>query len=92
MGADPMTFDVAFIDKGHKAVEKPDPKYPDGTPVNLAPNAVVKTCCRNLPYPAPRCGFYVVTCRTCGFDAIISVAGRPDDPRTITLPCKGRMI
>ena len=87
-----MTFDVAFIDKGHKANCKPDPKYPDGMPVNLAPNPIVKTCTRNLPYPAPRCGLYVVTCRQCGFDAILTVAGRPDDPNMVTMPCRGRMI
>ena len=45
-------------------------------------------CCMNLPYPAPRCGVYVIICRKCGFKAVITIAGRPDDPRTVTLPCK----
>lgn len=83
-----MTIDVRFIDAGRTAQEKPDPKFPEGMPVNLAPHALAKTCTRNLPYPAPRCGQYSIRCRVCGFTAIITVAGRADDPRIITMPCK----
>lgn len=84
-----MTIDVRFLDSGVRPTQKPNPAWPNGTPVNLAADLVlVKTCTRNLPYPAPRCGLYEVECRTCGFRALLTVAGRPDDPNMITLPCK----
>ena len=85
-----MTIDVHFIDSGREPKEKPDPRYPDGMDVSLAQNVIQKTCCRNIPYPAPRCGQYLIKCRTCGFTGLITVAGRPDDPRTIVLPCKAK--
>lgn len=83
-----MTIDVQFISAGRNATEKPDPKFPDGMTVNLAPHALARTCTRNLPYPAPHCGQYAIKCRSCGLTAIVTVAGRPDDPKIVTLPCK----
>ena len=81
-----MTIDVTFLDSGREPQCKSDPKYPDGKAINLGPGGG-KTCTRNLPYPAPRCGQYMLTCKTCGFTGMITVAGRPDDPRIITMPC-----
>lgn len=83
-----MMIDVKFNDSGREPTQPPNPKYPDGIDINLAPHTLAKTCCRNLPYPAPRCGTYSIVCRTCHFTCLVTVAGRPDDPRTITLPCK----
>ena len=83
-----MTIDVTFIDSGVEPTCKPDPRYPNGVAINLASNALQKTCCRNLPYPAPRCGLYEIKCLTCGFAALVTVAGRPDDPNMVTMPCK----
>lgn len=83
-----MTIDIRFIDRGVEPKEKPDPKYPDGRPVNLTTNVLQKSCTYNAHYPAPRCGYYSVLCNDCGFTALVTVAGRADDPRTITIPCK----
>lgn len=83
-----MTIDVKFNDAGREAQQPSNPKYPDGMAVNLATSPLVKTCSYNLPYPAPRCGTYSVVCRTCRFTCLVTVAGRADDPRVITLPCK----
>lgn len=83
-----MTIDVKFNDSGHTATQKADPKYPNGMDINLADNVLQKVCCRNLPYPAPRCGTYSVRCVDCQFTALVTVSGRADDPRTITIPCK----
>ena len=83
-----MTFDVRFLDSGRYPQEKPDPAFPDGIRINLAPSPLVKTCSRHVPYPAPRCGQYAIKCNRCGFSALITVAGRPDDPKSVTLPCK----
>lgn len=82
-------IDVKFIDSGREPQQPANPKYPDGIAASLLPHALAKGCTRNLPYPAPRCGMYLVTCRTCGYTALITVAGRADDPNKVTLPCKG---
>ena len=81
-----MTIDVTFLDSGREPKCKPDTAYPEGKTINLAGDQF-KTCSRNLPYPAPRCGVYAIECKVCGFCAAITVAGRPDDPRIITMPC-----
>lgn len=82
-----MTIDVSFIDSGRSPQEKPDPKFPDGRRIILTEHALQKTCTRNLPYPAPRCGQYAIKCRVCGFTGLITVAGRTDDPNAVTIPC-----
>ena len=81
-------IDVKFIDRGYEAREKPDPNYPSGKPISLLTSPLQKSCTRNLPHPAPRCGYYSILCNKCGFSALITVAGRPDDPNMVTLPCK----
>ncbi len=83
-----MTIEVTFVDSGRVAREKPDPAFPNGKPVNCATNALVKTCTRNLPYPAPRVGSYLIRCLRCDWRGVISVAGRPDDPNMVTIQCK----
>jgi hypothetical protein len=82
-----MSIDVYFLDAGREPKQKPDPAFPNGKPVILA-MPIEKSCTYNLPYPAPRCGLYEIKCRTCGFVAAITVAGRPDDPNMISMPCK----
>jgi hypothetical protein len=82
-----MTIDITFLDSGREPTQKPNPKYPTGMDVNCAKPGE-KSCTFNLPYPAPRCGSYVAKCQTCGFTAAVTVAGRADDPRTLTVPCK----
>jgi hypothetical protein len=83
-----MSIDVRFIDARRTAREPANPKYPNGMMVNLNVNPLARSCSFNLPYPAPRCGQYIVTCRTCGFSVGLTVAGRADDPRVITIPCR----
>lgn len=45
-----------------------------------------------LPYPAPRCGIYAVKCEKCGLLVGFTTAGRPDDPRKVTLACFSHQI
>jgi hypothetical protein len=40
-----------------------------------------------LIYPAPRVGHWRVSC-TCGYSAIVTAAGRRDDPSLALIPCK----
>lgn len=82
-------IDVVFLDSGREPQCKPDPNFPDGRHIVMAEKGV-EVCTWNLPYPAPRCGFYNVECKKCGKKATISVAGRIDDPRILTVACKRR--
>lgn len=83
-------IDVFFLDSGLEPQNKADPKYLNGMEVDLREHALQKYCCRNLPYPAPRCGVYSIKCRVCGLVIALTVAGRADDPRSVTLPCKAQ--
>jgi hypothetical protein len=78
-------FDITWHDSGREPQCPPDPAYPQGIDINAAAG---EPCCKvRLPYPAKRCGFYAVRCRWCGFSVILTTAGRPDDPRSVTMPC-----
>lgn len=85
-----MSIDVRFLDERRKATEPANPKFPHGMMVNLNVNPLARSCSYNLPYPAPRVGKYAITCRKCGFSVAVTVAGRDDDPRVITIPCRSR--
>lgn len=76
---------VKWIDGGREPQCQPNPNYPDGIDVieTTGPN----TCKVDLPYPAMRCGAYEVKCRACGRKITVTTAGRPDDPRSVTMQC-----
>jgi hypothetical protein len=77
---------VAWIDAKREPKSQPDPRYPKGIDFDMSKGAE-KTCSTNLPYPARRCGLYLVTCKTCGQRTMVTTAGRRDDPRSIKLAC-----
>lgn len=81
-----VDFSIEWLDKGREPQCPPDPRYPTGKDADLSKGAA-KTCKTALPYPAKRCGIYLVRCRKCGVNVGITTAGRPDDPRSVTLPC-----
>lgn len=62
------------------------PNYPDGIAVDASRGKPV-SCKVEIPYPAPECGSYVVSCKVCGLTAVITAAGRPDDPISVKLAC-----
>lgn len=78
---------VRWLDGGREPQCAPDPEFPQGIDLDCSGRAK-HTCVVELPYPAKRCGTYVVQCEVCGFSAACTTAGRPDDPRTIKLPCQ----
>lgn len=81
--------DITWIDRGLEPKVKPNPDYPDGRDIDVTINAMVdKSCKVDLPYPAKRIGMYIVHCRTCGSNTGVTTAGRPDDPRSVRIPCK----
>lgn len=81
-------FQVTFLDSGHEPQCAPNPDYPGGRDMRLYDGMPARVCELELPYPAPRCGQWMVVCKSCGWSGIITAAGRPDDPRKIGIACK----
>ena len=81
---------IRWHDSGREPQVAPNPAYPEGTDVVMLVDHRQPHCSTPLPYPARRCGYYEVHCRICGLRAAVTTAGRPDDPRSVTLPCKER--
>ena len=81
-------FSIEWIDYGREPRVRPNPDYPEGVDVD-ASGGRIPACSTPLPYPARRCGMFVVTCTICGTNAGITTAGRPDDPRSFKTACKG---
>jgi len=78
-------FRIQWFDRGREPQCPPNPAFPAGVDIDSGkrPACHVKL----EPYPAPRCGFLYLECQRCGTHAIITTAGRPDDPRSVQLPC-----
>lgn len=78
---------IEWIDRGVEPKSPPNPAYPNGVDLDLSKG---RPYCEIMlvPYPAPRCGYFLVKCSTCGTDALITTAGRPDDPRSVKIACK----
>lgn len=85
-------LDVEWIDRGREPKVEPNPAYPAGIDLDLTLHAQWptsgNTCRTAVEYPAPRCGVYVITCELCGLRVAVTTAGRPDDPRSVTIPCR----
>ena len=83
---DPKQFIIAWVDAGKLPTVAPNPQYPNGVDVNLMGH--FETGCKvALPYPAKRIGHFKVQCRLCEVRVAVTTAGRPDDPRSLTIPC-----
>jgi hypothetical protein len=79
--------DIQWIDSGREPKGPSNPGFPNGINLNMA-SRIEPTCFIKLPYPAKRVGHYLIKCKTCGWSGIVTTAGRPDDPRSIKVPCK----
>jgi hypothetical protein len=78
---------IKWIDRGFEPKNPPDPRYPNGIDLDLSEGASA-TCLTALPYPAKRCGYFLIACDECDFSGIITTAGRRDDPRSAKIACK----
>lgn len=78
---------ITFLDSGREPQCPPNPSFPDGMHVDMSMGSSY-ICTATLPYPAPRCGVMIIGCEKCGLTIAVTVAGRPDDPRTVKLACK----
>ena len=68
----------------------PDPRWPNGKPVDLRASPRENYCVADLPYPAKGCGMFVIKCERCKMQIGVTTAGRPDDPTRISVPCKAK--
>lgn len=81
-----MTLKAEWVDHDRLPQCPPNPKFPNGIDVDTSDGAA-KTCSIDLPYPTKGCGHYVIRCDICRMCFALTTAGRPDDPRTVTLAC-----
>jgi hypothetical protein len=83
---DEAPLSAKFIgDDGRQPTCAPDPRYPDGKDVDAAVG--LAGCSITLEHPTPCCGWWLIRCERCTHTSVVTAAGRPDDPRTITVPC-----
>jgi len=80
-------FYIVWVDAGQEPRHPANPAYPQGIDIDVAGSQTPR-CTTALPYPARRIGGYDVTCTLCGLRVACSTAGRTDDPRSLTVPCK----
>ena len=78
---------LTFIDSGREPKNAPNPNYPDGMDIDISRGAS-KCCIVELPYPAPRCGQWMIGCDECQQVNIVTAAGRIDDPRSVKIACR----
>lgn len=83
----PSQWRIRWHDSGREPQCAPNPRYPQGIDVDTT-GGQQPACTTVLPYPARRCGHFEAQCRTCGLRVAITTAGRPDDPRSLTVACK----
>jgi hypothetical protein len=84
-------IEVKFLSHHRKAKIAPNPRFPSGIDVDLSGGATPH-CRTELAYPAECCGVWLVHCPDCGIDAIITTAGRTDDPRSVKLACHPNVL
>lgn len=82
-----MKFKIDWIDSGREPKVAPNPNFPHGRDID-ASHEGHKTCTVTLPYPAKRCGVYIIECDVCKLRTGVTTAGRPDDPRSVRMDCK----
>jgi hypothetical protein len=81
-----MKHVVKWISRGRPPTVSPDPAYPNGKDIDTGERPACKV---ELPYPTKReVGLFYVSCKLCKTTLVLTTAGRPDDPRTVMVPCK----
>jgi hypothetical protein len=84
---EPGRVNVTWIDGERSSQDKSDPRFPDGMDADCSSGASA-ACKIALPYPAKRCGIYLIECGTCGGTFAVTTAGRADDPRSLKVACR----
>lgn len=83
-------FKIEWQDHGREPRNQPDPRYPTGVDIDFSTWCVDgwPSCKVDLPYPAKRCGAYLIECEGCGMTVVVTTAGRTDDPRSVKFGCR----
>jgi hypothetical protein len=81
-----LTLIATWWSEDRPGQHPPDPAYPLG--VLLDTSAGRPFCEVALVYPAPCVGKWIIKCSVCGLLALVTAAGRVDDPHTVRLACK----
>jgi hypothetical protein len=80
-------FLVDWVDL-HRSSDAPaDPAFPAGSPIDVALDAL-RACRIELPWPAERCGIWLVTCQKCGLYIRLKTTGKADDPNSLRVACR----
>lgn len=83
-----MKHTVKFIPSGRGKAQCPaNPDFPNGIDINATTSPEQPSCKVDLPYPSPECGLVSVRCSLCRTSVLLTAAGRPDDPKSVTIPC-----
>lgn len=82
-----MTHNIQWIDGGREPQCPANPEFPMGRDIDTS-KPDEKTCKVDLPYPARRCGLYLVHCDVCNIRVGITTAGRVDDPKSVVIVCR----
>lgn len=78
-------FTIKYIDRGRPPRVKPDPRFKNGKHLDSGERPACKV---ELPYMTQKnVGYWFVVCTKCKTNALITMASRPDDPKTLMLPC-----
>lgn len=85
-GDSPATVKATFHGTGRRPTCAPNPHYPTGMVTDIANGA--PGCWADLTYPAPSVGKWLLECPNCGNAVLVTAASRPDDPRSVRIPCK----
>lgn len=80
---------VEWVSKNRPPQCAPNPDFPDGKNLmHFDPEYL--HCKIPIPYPAECCGTWIISCLKCGLRVAATAAGRPDDPKSLTVNCKGQ--
>jgi hypothetical protein len=78
-------FTVKWLDRGRPPRGAPDPDYPNGIAIDHGERPA---CLVTLPYMTKQhVGLWYVECAKCRANVLITMASRPDDPKSVMLPC-----
>jgi hypothetical protein len=78
-------IEISWLSRHRKAQTAADPNHPNGRDIDGGQRPACKV---ELQYPAECVGLYYVECLDCKSNMLITTAGRPDDPKTVMLPCR----
>jgi hypothetical protein len=76
---------VEWLSRHRKPTVESNPQYPDGMDIDMGNRPACKV---EFPYPAECVGLWFIECHDCKSTAIITAAGRQDDPKSYMLPCR----